>query len=150
MRTQVEGRERPVCPACGFVYYFNPACASAAAVLDERGRVLLIRRRIEPFRGAWALPAGYQEMDEDPRDTALREVLEETGIEARVERLFDVVWNPIDPRKPANVIVYLCRAVGGVLTPGSDASEAQYFDLDALPDDIGFGNRETILARLPR
>ena len=62
------------------MYYQNPACAAAGAVVDGDGRVLLIRRRIAPFRGDWALPAGYQEIDEDPRETALREVREETGI----------------------------------------------------------------------
>lgn len=150
VRVEVEGRERPRCPDCGFVYYFNPACASAAAVVDESDRVLLIQRRIEPFRGAWALPAGYQEIDEDPRDTALREVLEETGIRAEVERLFDVIWMPDDPRKPANVIVYLCRPVGGSLRAASDARAVDWFSLDALPANIGFGNADRILARLPR
>ena len=148
-RAPVEGRERPRCPACGFVYYFNPATASAAAVLDERGRVLLIRRRIEPFRGAWALPAGYQELDEDPRETALREVREESGLVVEVTRLFDVLWMPDDPRKPANVLVFLCRPVSGELTPGSDADRAQWFPLDDLPQPIGFQNEDRILRRLP-
>lgn len=146
----VEGRERPRCPSCGFVYYFNPASASAGAVVDDDDRVLLIRRRIDPYRGTWALPAGYQEIDEDPRETALREVLEETGIEARVERLFDVIWCPDDARKPSNVIVWLCRPVGGVLSAASDAAEAAWFSLDDLPDPIGFENRERILRHLPR
>lgn len=146
----VEGRERPRCKGCGFVYFFNPACASAAAVIDQDDRVLLIQRRIEPFQGQWALPAGYQEVDEDPRDTALREVLEETGIEAKIDRLFDVVWVPDDPRKPANVLVYLCTPVGGELRAASDAKAAAWFHLDDLPEPIGFGNAEAILSRLPR
>ena len=64
--------------------------------------------------------------------------------------LFDVIWMPDDPRKPANVIVYLCRPVGGELRAGSDASEAAWFRLDELPGEIGFHNAERILARLPR
>lgn len=149
MPTPVEGRDRPRCQDCGFVYFWNPACAVAGAVLDG-GRVLLIRRRLEPHRGAWALPAGYQEIDEDPRDSLRREVREETGLEVEVGELFDAVWIPDDPRKPANVLVYLCTPTGGELHAGSDAAEAAWFDLDDLPDEVGFGNRERILERLPR
>lgn len=131
------------------MYFWNPASAVAGAVLDGP-RVLMIRRRIEPHRGAWALPAGYQEIDEDPRDSLRREVREETGLEVEVGELFDAVWVPDDPRKPANVLVYLCTPAGGVLRAGSDASEAAWFDLNDLPEEVGFENRERILDRLPR
>lgn len=154
----VEGRERLRCTTCDFVHYLNPASAVAAAVLDGRGRVLLIRRRIPPFQGQWALPAGYQEIDEDPRAAALREVREETGLAVEVTGLFDVLWVPDDCRKPANVIVYLCRPLPGPepeseperLVAGSDAEAVRWFELDGLPPEVGFGNAERILARLPR
>jgi ADP-ribose pyrophosphatase YjhB (NUDIX family) len=146
----IEGRDRQQCEDCAFVLYRNPACASAGVVLDDQRRVLLIRRRILPFAGQWALPAGYQEVDEDPRATVLREIYEETGIHAEVESLFDVIFVPDDPRKPANVAVFLCRPVGGVLKPGSDAAEAAWFGLDALPEDLAFQNAELILDRIPR
>ena len=145
----VEGRERPRCEVCGFVYFWNPATA-VACVVRKGSQVLLVRRSLEPHRGQWALPAGYQEMDEDPRATAQREVAEETGLDVDVGALFDAIWIPDDPRKPANVLVYLCRPLGGVLKPGSDAAEAAWFDLGDLPADLGFGNREAILDRLPR
>ena len=146
----IEGRERPHCSQCEFVLYRNPACAAAGVVLDGDRRVLLIRRRVPPYLGHWALPAGYQEIDEDPRDTARREILEETGLEVEVVRLFDVVYMSDDPRKPANVIVYLCRAVRGELCAGSDASEVAWFALDDLPEHIGFQNAPRILERLRR
>ena len=145
----IEGRERPRCIVCGFVCFHNPASAVAAAILDG-SRVVLIRRRIRPFAGEWALPAGYQEIDEDPRETARREAGEETGLQIEPLRLFDVIWVPDDPRKPANVLVYLCRSLGGELRAGSDAREAAWFDLDRLPSAIGFDNRRRILDRLPR
>ena len=144
----VEGRERPCCSACDFVLFKNPASAAAAVVLDPACRVLLIRRRIPPYRGEWALPAGYQEIDEHPQETVVREVREETGIEIEVTGLHDVVYFPDDPRKPANVIVFLCRPVGGELKAGSDASEAAWFELDRLPEDIGFHNDTHILGPL--
>lgn len=146
----VESRERQRCSGCAFVLYRNPASASAGVVLDESRRVLLIQRAIPPFEGQWALPAGYQEVDEDPRQTALREIYEETGIRAEVQGLFDVIFIPDDPRKPANVTVFLCRPVGGELKAGTDARAAAWFPLEELPAGLAFRNAELILDRLPR
>lgn len=148
MRAVVEGRERARCAQCAFVLYENPASAAAGVVIDERGRVLLIRRAIEPFRGSWALPAGYQEIDEHLRETAAREIREESGIEVEVRELYDLLFVVEDGRKPANVAVYLCRPLGGALRPGEDALDAAWFDLEDLPLDLGFDNGPRILHRL--
>lgn len=144
----VEGRERQSCPACPFVLYANPASASAAVVVREKVEVLLVRRAIEPFKGSWALPAGYQEMDEDPAAAAVREVREETGLSVSVERLMELIYVPDDPRKPANVAVFECRPTGGVLRAGSDALEVGWFHLERLPEFMGFDNNRGILERL--
>jgi len=133
---------------CTFVLYSNPVCAAAGVVLNERGEVLLVRRAIEPFLGYWALPAGYQEIDEQPTETVVREVFEEAGVEIEVHGLLDLLFVCDDPRKPANVAVFLCRATGGALKPGEEESEAAWFSLDRLPADIGFDNYPRILVRL--
>jgi ADP-ribose pyrophosphatase YjhB (NUDIX family) len=143
-----EGRARVRCGSCSFVLYENPAAASAGLVLDPQRRVLLVRRAIEPFRGQWALPAGYQEIDEPPDETAVREVREESGIRVEVLSLFDLLFVPEDLRRPANVAIYLCRPVGGELCAGEDALEAAWFGLDDLPPDLGFDNGPRILERL--
>jgi len=145
---RIEGRRRRRCPACAFVLYENPASAAAGVVLDAAWRVLLIRRALEPFRGAWALPAGYQEADEEPGDTVVREVREETGLSVAVVRLLDLIHVCEDARKPANVAVFQCRPLDGALRPGHDALEAAWFELGALPADLGFDNGARILRRL--
>jgi ADP-ribose pyrophosphatase YjhB (NUDIX family) len=144
----VGGRARRRCGSCGFVLYSNPASAAAGVVLNQRQEVLLVRRAIEPFRGFWALPAGYQEIDEQPADTVVREVREEAGIEVEVRGLLDLLFVPDDPRRPANVAVFLCRAVGGALHPGEEETEVRWFPLRALPERIGFDNYARILRRL--
>lgn len=140
-------RERLVCSSCTFVLYANPAAAAAAIVLrgDE---VLLIRRSIEPFRGHWTLPAGYEEVDESPAQTAVRETFEETGVVIRIRGLYDVLYTSDDPRKRAILVTYVCDAVGGSLQPGDDALDARFFRLDQLPQDIGFLNNRRLLERL--
>jgi ADP-ribose pyrophosphatase YjhB (NUDIX family) len=147
-RAQVEGRERVRCPGCAFVLYENPVSAAAGLVLDTDRRVLLVRRAIEPFKGHWALPAGYQEIDEAPSQTAVREVFEESGIVVEATSLFDLLFVPFVPRKPANLAVFLCRPLGGSLRRGEDTLEAAWFDLEQLPQDLGFENGPRILERL--
>lgn len=144
----VGGRARRRCVGCGFVLYLNPASGAAGVVFDELGRVLLVQRDIAPFRGYWALPAGYQEIDEEPADTVRREIREETGIEVEVLALLDLLFVPDDPRKPANVAVFLCRAVGGRVAPGEEEQRVGWFHLHGLPERIGFDNYPRILERL--
>ncbi len=141
----IGGRERPQCPGCGHVHYMNPGSAAAGVVLDSDRRLLLIRRRIRPFKGDWALPAGYQEVDESPAETASREIREETGVKVEIVRLLDLLWVPDDPRKPANVAVFLCQQSGGILRPGSDALDARWFELNDLPTNLGFGNEKILM-----
>lgn len=145
----VEGRERARCAGCGYVLFLNPACAAAGVVLNPAGEVLLVRRAIEPWKGSWALPAGYQEIDEGPEAALAREIREEAGVEVAVHGLLDLIYVDTDPRKPANVAVYLCTFVEGELRADmDDVDDARWFQLDALPERIGFDNYARILSRL--
>lgn len=146
----VGGRARPACTACAFVLYAGPAGAAAAVVLDADRRVLLVRRSIPPYEGAWALPAGYQELEESPAAAVEREVLEETGLEIRVVGLLDLQHVPDDPRKPANVAVHLAHPVDpdARARAGDDAAAVGWFPLDALPEDLGFPDNRRILEAL--
>lgn len=146
---RIDGRERMVCPACSQVAWLNPVPAAAAIVLRD-DRVLLVKRSIEPLRGSWTLPAGYQEADEPPHATAEREVMEECGLCVRAYGLYDVQLTVDDPRKPAILVSYLCRDSGGRPRALDDAAEAGFFPLDDLPGPIGFENNRRLLRRLAR
>jgi ADP-ribose pyrophosphatase YjhB (NUDIX family) len=146
----VEARQRLRCAACGYVIFANPASAAAGVVLNAAREVLLVRRAIDPWKGYWALPAGYQEVDEGPEEAlARREIREEAGIAIRVLGLLDLLYVGDDPRRPANVAVYLCTSESSLLVPASDDVEAAgWFGLDRLPERIGFDNYPRILSRL--
>lgn len=143
----VFGLERQACSACEFVH-FRPTSTAACAVVVRKREVLLIRRRIPPAAGAWALPGGFQDWDEDPASAARREVLEETGLEVEIHRVLDVFHDTGDPRKHVNVIAYLASPVAGTLCAADDACEASFFALDRLPADIAFDSNRVIFARL--
>jgi 8-oxo-dGTP diphosphatase len=143
----IDGCARPRCERCGFILYANPASASCAVVADGR-QICLVKRKIEPYRGHWTLPAGYQEYFETAEAAAIRETREECGLEVEIVRLLHVLYTTDDARKRANLTVYLCRPTGGELRPGDDAEAAQFFSIDSLPDLIGFENNRRVLSEL--
>jgi ADP-ribose pyrophosphatase YjhB (NUDIX family) len=131
------GRLRPVCAACGFVHFRDPKVA-AAVLLSDNGRVLLIRRAVDPGRGQWALPAGFVEVNELPHEAAGREALEETGLHVAVGDLLGIRLMA-NPDKPGLLLTYRGRVVHGQLQANDDVSEARWFGADELPwDELAF------------
>jgi len=126
------GVKRRVCPGCGFVQYRNPSPAVGMLVLDGN-RVLLVKRKFEPFKGLWSIPSGFVEYDEDVRTTAVRELREETGLEVSIDSLAAVESCFDDPRGNAILILYTGVVEGGEMTAADDAVDIGYFALDELP-----------------
>jgi ADP-ribose pyrophosphatase YjhB (NUDIX family) len=143
------GSRRPSCPACGFVHYRNPVPA-AGVLLAPRGAVLLVRRRYAPRVGAWCLPAGFMEYGETPERCARRELLEETGLRARLTGLLGVYAGVDDPRARSVLIVYVAERVSGTLRPGDDAIAARFFPLERLPGAIAFESHRRAIAEFQR
>ncbi|MEW6566850.1 MAG: NUDIX hydrolase [Chloroflexota bacterium] len=144
-RKEAFGRIRPVCPSCGRVHFFDPKVA-AAVLVEEHGRVLLVRRSSQPFQGMWTLPAGFVDADEDPRTAAERECLEETGLRVRVTRLLDVIAGQEHPRGASIVIVYQAEVQGGKLKARDDAEAAAFFPPGELPE-LGFEATRQVIAQ---
>ena len=126
------GKIRPVCPQCGWIHFVDPKVA-AAVLIERGGRVLLVRRAGEPFRGLWTLPAGFINGGEDPAEAAARECLEETGLQVRVMRVLEIISGKEHPRGADFIIVYEAEAIGGELKPDDDADAAEWFRRDQLP-----------------
>lgn len=142
------GRDRPVCPECGYVRWRNPGVGAAVVVFDEAGRVLLVRRGPEATRpGSWCVPAGFVDYGEEVRAAAARELEEETGLVADVGEVLQVASNFHDPAKLTVGVWFAGRVVGGSLRAGDDADAVGWFRLDELPD-LAFPTDEELLARL--
>lgn len=132
VQAERSGRERPVCPNCGWIYFADPKVAVAALITQEN-EVLLVRRTVDPQRGLWALPAGYVDAGEDPVCALERECQEETGLKVRVTDLIDVLNGQDHPNGAHIIIVYRVEVVSGSLRPGDDVDRADYFRRDNLP-----------------
>ena len=97
-------------------------------IVRDGNRVLLVKRKNNPFKGKWALVGGFVEYGEKVEEAAKRECREETGLEVELERLVGVYSDPNrDPRGHVVSICFLARVVGGKLKAGSDALEAKFF-----------------------
>ncbi len=139
------GRERPVCPSCGWIFFSDPKVA-AAVLIAEQGRVLLVRRVNEPFRGLWTLPAGFVNADEDPAEAAVRECREETGLEVALCGLLEIRHGREHPRGADFVIFYRAQVTGGQLHADDDADAVDWFERGDLPG-LAFQSTKYVLAR---
>ncbi|MBI4299635.1 MAG: NUDIX hydrolase [Chloroflexi bacterium] len=141
-----DGRLRLICDRCGFVFYRNPIVGVAVVVL-EGGRILL-GRRAGSYRGAWCIPCGYVEWDEDVREAARREFHEETGLEVAIGEVYAVHSNFHNPKQHTVGVWFLGERTGGELRPGGDLDEVAFFALDTLPDDLCFPTDRLVLEKL--
>jgi 8-oxo-dGTP diphosphatase len=106
------------------------------ATREARPRVLLIRRKSEPFAGKWALPGGYVDENERISDAARRELKEETGVEAAdLEQLYTTGDPGRDPRGWTVSVAHLAQVDADAVKPvaADDAAEVAWFPLDELP-----------------
>jgi 8-oxo-dGTP diphosphatase len=142
----VFGRTRRACAACGFVFFREPKLA-VGALVEQAGKVLLVRRAVDPRLGTWCLPAGYVEYDEGPVEAVIREVKEETGVVIRVKELLAAYHVRSDPRGLGVILIYRAVPESGALAPGDDASEAAYFGPDELPRNLAFASTRRALLR---
>ncbi len=118
--------------------YPNRPLVGVGVVAIKDGRVLLIRRAKPPRAGRWSLPGGRQRLGETVRETARRELHEETGVEAEVTALLDVVDSITRDDEGAiayhyTLIDFLAEWRGGAPRAGGDATEALWAD----PEDLG-------------
>ncbi len=116
----------------------RPWISTDCVVFDERGRVLLIRRKNDPYRNCYAFPGGFIEVGETAEHCAVRELKEETGIIADELRLIGVYSDPgRDPRHHTITIAYLVSVKGQNPMAGDDAAAAEFKE-DATNETLAF------------
>lgn len=119
---------------CGETGYQTPKLDTRAAIFDGAGRILLVHER----GGKWSLPGGWVDVNTSVGESAVKEVREEAGLDAVVQRVIAVQDRerhnaPRYAYKVCKVFV-LCTVTGGQFRENSETTESAYFPPDALPE----------------
>jgi 8-oxo-dGTP diphosphatase len=123
------------CSACAFIFYLDPKVV-ACTILELDGKILLLKRGINPQKGKWVMPGGYVDRGEKVEAAATRETLEECGLEIRIDSLLGVYSYP---GKLPVVIVYAAKYLSGELISGDETLEARFFSKAEIPwNDLAF------------
>jgi len=107
-------------------------------VFDEDGHVLLFRRKNPPFAGYWEAPGGKVMFLESLKSAAIRELREETGIEAREDELLfvDLMEHIIEPDYHRVLVSYAVKVHGNIEIRLSEHDEYGWFSMDNLPEKL--------------
>lgn len=146
LKPAYDGKERPTCSACGFIYFADPKVTAGVLLEDAQGRVLLGKRSVDPRMGYWAIPSGYIDYGEAPDDAARRELLEETSLNVELVGLLGLWTFDDDIGDKAGIAVfYRGTVVGGTLSPADDIEAAGWFAPDDVPQEIAFPVHREVL-----
>jgi 8-oxo-dGTP diphosphatase len=112
--------------------------AVAALIFDEQGRILLFKHTYRKFE--WGIPAGGLEYGEQPEKAIVREFLEETDMQIKVEKLLLADSSKEDHNIS---LIYLCKIMSGTFKGSFEISEMKYFDVYDLPQML-FAEKDLI------
>lgn len=117
--------------------YPHPAVTSDCVIFGFDGvaiKVLLIQRGIEPYKGKWAFPGGFMNIDETIEECAQRELEEETGLKASsVEQFYTFTDVNRDPRERVITVAHYALVRLEEVKGGDDARSAQWFAMNEIP-----------------
>jgi 8-oxo-dGTP diphosphatase len=120
-----------------YIYdYPRPMLTADCMVINDRNEILLVQRGNEPFKGCWALPGGFMEMDETLEHAAVRELEEETGLKVEEKSIRLVgVYSTLgrDPRGRTVTAAFAMHVGSANAVAGDDAAEVRWWPLGELP-----------------
>ena len=125
------------CANCGTAHYANSKPCGGALIEDDDGRLLMVRRADDPYDGHWDIPGGFCELREHPRDAAVREAREETGLKVEAGEFVGMYLDDYgDTGQVTLNCYYRCRVIGGTERPQpGEVAEMRWFARDELPPE---------------
>ncbi|MCE5300253.1 MAG: NUDIX domain-containing protein [Spirochaetia bacterium] len=129
---KTHGLKVKYCTPCNRHYFDNPV-PGVGVIAVRDGKILLVKRKLPPMAGTWALPGGFMDQGESIENAGRRELLEETGLRADRAKFFDAL--SMGSYMFGTVVVLAVEASGlhGKLTAADDAADARFFDLKKMP-----------------
>lgn len=118
-----------ICTGCGCCCYLDPKVV-ACTLIQDQGRVLLVKRAEGKYQGLWNLPGGFVDRGEPPEEAACRECLEETGLVVEVGSLMGIFS---ERGQVEIVLTYEAHVLSGRLEAGEEASDIGWFGQNDIP-----------------
>jgi mutator protein MutT len=115
-------------------------------IVTDGERIILVKRGNEPFKGQWVFPGGFVDYGEKVEDAALRELQEETGVEAKIQTILGVYSKPDrDPRAHHISVAFVAQYISGQPRGADDAGEAAWFEINNLsPENLAFDHGDIL------
>lgn len=133
------------CQSCGFVFYFNSK-PTVSALIADKDKILLGKRRIEPSKGKWDIVGGFLEYGEHPEEGLRREVKEETGLVVEIEEFLGTFMDYYGKDREVTLNQgYIVKVISGEPSPADDIEELRWFSSQDIPKDIAFKNGKEML-----
>src|SRR3990172_10134744 len=135
------------CTSCGFRFYLNPVPTNGLIVQNEKGEILLVRRKSDPKKGFWDVPGGFVDIGETLEESFLREIQEELGVEVQnLQYLTSTADRYLYKETNYHTICFLFT--GNVdqkkIVAHDDISEIKFFPKNKIPyDRIAFAGIKT-------
>lgn len=141
---KIDGGNRYHCLHCNTIHYENPKPTSTLICVKEN-KLLLVKRAVEPGKGLWGLPGGFIELNETPDEGAIRELKEETNLDAVVNCQLGYTCHYNTMHGDILLLAFLMYVNDySKMKAGDDADDAKLFSLDNLPK-LAFESHEKIV-----
>lgn len=136
-------KQNAKCKKCG--RYLNNRIVTVDAIIVQDKRILLVKRGKDPYKDYYALPGGIVNIDNDIKETIIKEAKEETGLNVKINKYIGFYD---DPRRDLSerhsiTFAYSVNIISGKVRAGDDAKETKWFDLDKLPK-LAFDHEQMI------
>ena len=130
----IDGRDRMFCPSCSWVHYINPLPVAVAYTINKKNELLVIRRAHEPAMNEWALPGGFLEAGEEPYEGCLRELMEETSLNGKIDSLIGIYHREVDLYGSLLVVAYKVIVVDDAITINHELFDAGFYPHNLIPE----------------
>lgn len=130
---EIENRTRKICLSCSWIHYENPLPVTVAYTENLSGDLLVVRRAHQPAYNEWALPGGFLEAGETPQEGCLRELLEETSLYGKIDRLIGAYHRESKMYGSLLVVAYKVIVSEGTLRINHELYEAGFYPHERTP-----------------
>ncbi|EAT58350.1 NUDIX hydrolase [Chlorobium ferrooxidans] len=131
---RIDGRQRMFCPVCAWVHYINPLPVALAYTVNRENKLLVVRRAQEPALNEWALPGGFIEAGEEPHEGCLRELMEETALNGRIDRLIGIYHREVEMYGSLLVVAYRVIVDDDTIAINNELFDAGFYPHHLIPE----------------